>query len=279
MIVSRHVLSLLVLAAVCAPVVEAHAADRVMWFRDLQQASDAARKADLPMVIDFWADWCAPCNTMDAEVYTNPNVVAAFDHKVIGVRIHFDLQREVARKFNVWGLPHLVFTNSYGTPLISHRGFMGAEQLVNVVNAMPPLAEINSLDRRLQKEQNSAQVLDAMGRALRSAGFFAVSNQYYDRALKQGGARIDPALRESILYETALNALDLKDSRQAAKLLEECVKRFPNSARKPEVLLALSRAYAGSGMTDRAKRALGVIVNEYPQSAAAADARARLESP
>jgi hypothetical protein len=52
-------------------------------------------------------------------------------------------------------------------------------------------------------------------------------------------------------YETASTALELKDGKQAISILEKCLKEFSASARKPEFLLALARAYLVNGVTER----------------------------
>lgn len=254
------------------------AADEIYWYKDLRQASEAAQKADLPMFIDFWADWCAACKIMDVDVYTDAKVIDAFRRKIIGVRLHFDLQPDVARKYNVQALPYLLFTTSLGTPLVYHRGFLEAEDLAKVVEAMPPLAEINRLDRGLQKDRNNFASLLAMARALGASGFYESSNGYYDRASKHRSARSDAAARESILYDMALNALDLQDGKQAAAVLEKCLKDFPKSARRADLLLALGRAYALDENAEKARRSLNSLISDYPQSPAAAEARALLKS-
>jgi len=223
---------------------EAAAADEIFWYKDVKQASAAALKADLPLLIDFWADWCAPCKEMDTQVYRNPRVVAAFKDRLIGVRLNFDLQPDMARKFNVEGLPNLVFTDSYGTRLVSHLGSMSVGDLVDVVNALPPLAAINRLDLRLQQNQNSFADLLMLARALRASALFDASQPFYQRALKQDRARTDAAVREAILYETALNYLELRDGKRAVSVLERCLREFPRSPQKPDFLRELERARA-----------------------------------
>lgn len=248
-------------------------ADGIAWYTDLKQASAAAQKANRPMFIDFWAEWCAPCKAMDAHVYTNPAVIEVFKRRIIGVRLHFDRHRDLARAYDVGALPHLVFSNSHGMPLVFHRGFLGAADLASVVNAIPPIDDINALDLRLRKDRNSFADVLAMARALRAAGFFDASTAYYDRAARHGGARHDPALRQAILYETALSLLELRDGVRAAALLEESLKERPGSTATPEALLALGRAYALSSRSDKARHSFETIVRYYPQSAAAARAR------
>jgi thioredoxin-like negative regulator of GroEL len=253
------------------------AAAEIYWYKDLKQASAAAQKAGLPMFIDFWADWCAACKIMDAEVYTDSQVITAFQEHIIGVRLHFDLQTDVARRYNVPALPYLLFTTSYGTPLVYHRGILEADDLAKVVKALPPLAEINRLDRSLEQDRNNLVSLVAMARALRTAAFFESSNTYYDRASRHPAAKADPAQYEAILFETGLNSLELKDGRKAAASLEKCLAAFPKSARRPEILLALGRAYALDERHDKARASLNSVITEYQGTPAAAQARALLD--
>jgi thiol-disulfide isomerase/thioredoxin len=251
----------------------------IHWYKDLNEAVAAAQQTNQPMMIDFWADWCGPCRMMDAEVYTNPAVIKAFREKMIGVRIHFDLQPEVARKFNVEALPYLVFTNSYGTELMHHRGILEAEDLQAVVNAFPAdLGEVNRLDRALQEDNNHFPSLRDMGQQLRSLGFFDSSNTYLEMALKHREIKSDAAQREGILYSMALNSLALRDGKSAASSLERCLKEFSKSPRKPDFLLALSRAYVLDEKDDKAKKTLKSLLGDFPASPAAVSARELLDS-
>jgi thiol-disulfide isomerase/thioredoxin len=235
----KTVLAVVLLFGVSAP-----AAADIQWYTDFKQASAAAQKANLPMFIDFWADWCAACKIMDVEVYTDANVMRVFEEKAIGVRIHFDLQPDLARRYNVPALPYLLFTNSYGTPLLHSRGFLEAEDLAKIVEAMPPLDRINDLDRALQANKNDATSLVAMATEMRAAGFWEASNSFYERASKQRAVKGDAAARESVQYEMALNWLELQDGRKAATILTKWLKDFPNGARKADVQAALLRARA-----------------------------------
>ena len=257
----------------------AAAQEGIQWYKDLKQATAAAQRANLPMFIDFWADWCDACKFMDADVYPDPQVIQTFKQKVIGVRIHFDLQQEVARKYKVEALPYLVFTNSYGTPLLTYRGLMEAEDLIEGVNAMPSLSEINRLDLILQKNKNHVEALEAMGDQLRMIGFFQTSIEYYERAIKTSEIKRDAAKRESMMIAIGSSYLELQAGEQAVSVFERILKEFPRSEKRAELLLGQARGYYFDGNDSKAQQLLRSIMEEYPNSETAKTAQQLLAEP
>jgi thioredoxin-related protein len=216
----------------------------IRWIKNLKQASEVAQEANRPMLIDFWADWCAPCKVMDAKVYTNSALAEAVGRTIVPVRINLDMQPEVARRYNVQTIPQVVFTDSYGTELMRRRGYVDVQGLSAALNTLPvDLSELNRVDRVLQASKNDFESLLEMGGRLKAAGFFDSSSVYYERALKQDEARKNSAKREFILEQMGLDYLELKDSKRAVQIFERCLKEFPSSERRPDAMLNLARAY------------------------------------
>jgi thioredoxin-related protein len=227
--------------------------DPVHWYNDVQQASSAARESNRPMVLDFWADWCAACRVMESDVYTSNEFIEATKH-LTPVRIDFDKQQELARKYNITGLPTILFTDSYGTELLRLTGYISAKAFNDVIHALPAdVSEFNRLTRVLATDKNNFEALQGMGKNLRAAGLYLSSNEYYSKAVGRPEAKTNADSREEMLTAIGLNFLELKQSKQAADAFDKCLKEFPASSRRPEWTLNLGKAYALGEKKDKAK--------------------------
>jgi thioredoxin-related protein len=215
----------------------------IQWYKDLPQASAFARKSDKPMMIEFWADWCTPCKIMETEVYSDPRVAGALKDKMVAVRIHFDLQKDLVRQYNVEAIPNIVFTDSWGTELIRHRGIIEADDLAAVIDALPSnVSEFNRLDSILHEDKNNFAAIRDMASKLRAAGLYQSSNDFYRKAGNRNEAKKDPAQREPILFGMGLNFIDLHEGKEAAAIFERCLKEFPKSENRERYTAELTRA-------------------------------------
>jgi hypothetical protein len=198
---------------------------------------------------------------------------------MIGVRIHYDLQPDAVKRFNVPALPYLVFTDSHGTELMHQRGLIEADDLTAVIRAMPAdVSQFNRLDRALESNKNEFQALIDMGSALRASAFYEASNSHFTRALKHDAARSDAGAREFILTTMARNSIELRDGKAAAADLQRCLKEFPKSSKRAEMLLDLGKAYLLNEKKENATKSLNAVIANYPESDAARAARELLQS-
>ena len=240
----RRLALLTALVIVGARVDSLSGAEPIRWLPTVEEASSEARKTDRPIMLDFWADWCAPCRVMEANVYSDASVREAAS-RFVAVRIDFDKKPALARKYDVIGLPTIVFTDSRGTELFRHAGAIGAKPLVELLRALPhDVREFNRLSDVLARDKRDIDALAGMGKALRAAGLYLASNLYYRRLLSEGKGRLQDGQRAAILEEMAGNALDLEDGTTAADIIRTCLKEYPSSPRTGTWMSQLARARA-----------------------------------
>ena len=63
-------------------------------------------ESDLPVVVDFYADWCPPCRRLGPIL---DSLAGEFAGKVKFVKINSDQETALAERYNVTALPTVVF--------------------------------------------------------------------------------------------------------------------------------------------------------------------------
>jgi thioredoxin 1 len=78
-------------------------------------------KASKPVLVDFWADWCAPCRAVAPVV---KQLAGQFEGRAVVGKVNVDDEPELAREFGIRSIPSL---------LIFHNG----KVVDRVVGAVP----------------------------------------------------------------------------------------------------------------------------------------------
>ena len=97
---------------------------RIKSVDDLERELAAARAAGKPVMLDFYADWCIYCKTLEKNVFPDPRVRAYLDQFVLlqaDVTDQDEQDLELQRRFEVPAPPALIFWNRQGEELRALR--------------------------------------------------------------------------------------------------------------------------------------------------------------
>jgi thioredoxin len=70
-------------------------------------------KGDIPVIIDFYADWCGPCKKIAPIM---DKIAKEYDGKVKVYKINVDNERKLAGVFQVQSIPSVLFVPMSGQP-------------------------------------------------------------------------------------------------------------------------------------------------------------------
>jgi putative thioredoxin len=208
------------------------------------QSAVIDRSHTLPVVVDFWAEWCGPCRQLGPVI---ERAVAARGGKIELAKLDVDANPVVARTFRIQGIPAV-------------KAFRDGNVAAEFVGAQPPAAVEEFLDSLLPSE---ADALVANG-----------DEQSLRRALELEPRRPDAAVALArMLYATG-------ETDEALELLG----RIPGSfaADGLAARIALERAAAGNGTPDlgdafaaldagEEERALDLLLTALPSADGAKD--------
>ena len=90
-------------------------------------------ESSIPVMVDFYADWCGPCKKMAPLV---EQLAEEFDGKVKIGKLNVDENQDIAGTYNVMSIPNFVF-------------FKNGQVAEQVVGGMPKAALVEKINNLL----------------------------------------------------------------------------------------------------------------------------------
>ena len=90
-------------------------------------------QSDLPVFVDFYADWCGPCKMMSPVI---DKLAQEYDGKIKVGKVNVDENGNLAVRYGIMSIPNMVF-------------FKGGQPVDRVVGAIPKPAMKQKFDKNI----------------------------------------------------------------------------------------------------------------------------------
>jgi len=244
----------------------------IPWQKSFAEAREASVKSQKPLLIDFGAEWCGFCKKLDRETFADAAVIRLVTESFVAVKVDTDKEPDLAKKYEIQGLPTLIFLSPGGEVLERLEGFRPPENFLKEarkpVEASTAFAKIQELAQKdpkdiaaqrayaralaatrnfpeafkvlqaaqaaLPKEKPDPALLLDLGDVLRAQGSKAEARAVYGKLVEMTAeAGGDP--REKAFVPLATVLLELKDSAGAVTVLDALLKNESKLASKEGV--------------------------------------------
>ncbi|MEM2141243.1 thioredoxin [Nitrososphaera sp.] len=92
-------------------------------------------KSDVPVFVDFWAEWCGPCRMVGPAV---EQIGKLMQGKIKVAKVNVDENQEIAMKYGIQSIPSLLL-------------FKGGNEIGRTIGAMPKESYLKFIESTLAK--------------------------------------------------------------------------------------------------------------------------------
>lgn len=103
---------------------------------DPEQFDEITQSARVPVLVDFWAEWCGPCRMSAPEVARTAKDMAG---RAIVVKVDTERYPDLAAKYNVRGIPNFIVFYA-GRLVTQQAGLVDHNQMENWLRSAGPVS-------------------------------------------------------------------------------------------------------------------------------------------
>lgn len=240
----------------------------VRWESNIDAALKKAKASGKPVMIDFWAEWCGWCHTLDRTTYRDPSVVQ-LSQDFVSVKVNAEgnaRELEAAVEHRVESLPTILFLSSSGKIVHRVSGFQGPEEFpATMKQSLATARNVHRWEAALKQNPKDPEALRGLGIHLFDQETFGESREFLAKAVELDDA-LPPADRKQA--RMALGVIQYFDRRwkESEQALKAALAIQPPSDQDALALFALGKTYREWGKAPEAEEALKSVIERFPNT-------------
>jgi thioredoxin-like negative regulator of GroEL len=238
---------------------------RVLWLNDKVQAFALSSQHRRPIIVDVWADWCAPCKVMEATTFRHPDFrlrAAGF----IPLKINADADVKFADRYQANILPTTLFLDHEGRLLGKISGMIESTDLCAIMDRI--LAGYPDYLQDLEHTDQPVTQMAISGYLLRignSSGSVSVLQQ--TMVTIRETKPLNQEQYEIVELRLAGSLVQDGKASEAVKILQRLASTSASKVVQGRALFGLVKTERNRGELLKAERALRRLKREYPELA------------
>ncbi|MFO7890484.1 MAG: protein-disulfide reductase DsbD [bacterium] len=108
-----------------------------VWISDDEKGFSIALRENKPLIVDFYAEWCAACKELDEKTWSDPQVkkrLSEFVPVKLDITKRNNQSKKFREKYNIYGMPTVIFFNSSGKEVTRFEGFKSPQEVLEIIN-------------------------------------------------------------------------------------------------------------------------------------------------
>ena len=111
---------------------------QISWVYDIETATSLALQQNKFIIVDFWADWCAPCHQMKKELWDTKQFKPYADKFIfVSINDKFKNQYTFKNKIYVDVYPTVIMMDVFHNPLWIKKGFRSSVSYLKTFENLP----------------------------------------------------------------------------------------------------------------------------------------------
>lgn len=96
--------------------------------------NELIQKSDVPVLVDFWAEWCGPCKMISPSIQ---KIAGEYKGRLLTIKVNVDEKPHVAHQYQIRSIPTVMMFH-HGEPIMRVAGALPYESLKAQIDGKLP---------------------------------------------------------------------------------------------------------------------------------------------